>query len=193
MVTRKGQSMNIKTLFESTSRNIKKEANRDPKPGRPRRDFLGEMIATTAETDPNKPAPANPTAPTPAAAPVAPAASTPVAPAPTPTTPAAPAKPALPTGQVPPVAKPSQAAVNNMTLQSKTAQALAPGIMTKPNSPITVKPGDLSGNVTVQMDGKEFRVPDANLKNLIKTGSLSVVQAESLAARVSINAEAILS
>ena len=42
-----------------------------------------------------------------------------------------------------------------------------------------IAPGDLSGNVNVTFAGKTYSVPDANLKQLIKSGSVKVDQAES--------------
>lgn len=81
----------------------------------------------------------------------------------------------------PPPANPSQKAISAMVLTSNQDQQLAPGISVPANSTVRVTPGDLSGNVTVDVDGKTHKVPDANLKNLIRSGGLQVSQTESLA------------
>jgi len=49
-----------------------------------------------------------------------------------------------------------------------------PGVNIPAGSQIQITPGDLSGNVNVQMGDKTFKVRDADVKQLIKTGDLSV-------------------
>lgn len=121
----------------------------------------------------------------------APAPATPNQAAPTATTPkptaaptSAPQKPAAPAAP----AAPSQKTASQMTLTSATADTqIAPGVKIPKGSTATVVPGDLNGNVDVVVDGKTYRVPDANLKQGIKAGSLTVVEesrAESLARKL---------
>lgn len=137
---------------------------------------LCEQQNMTAAQQPVKPGQAAPAPMTPNKA--APTATTPkptAAPTSTPQNPAAPAAP-------------SQKTASQMALTSATADTqIAPGVKIPKGSTAIVTPGDLNGNVDVVVDGKTYRVPDANLKQGLKAGSLTVVEesrAESLAKKL---------
>jgi hypothetical protein len=74
--------------------------------------------------------------------------------------------------------------VSRMTLSASADQDLGGGVRVKAGDAFTVSPGDLSGNVEVDVNGQKYRIPDANLKALIQQGQLSIVQKESLSGRV---------
>lgn len=95
---------------------------------------------------------------------------------------AQPAKAAQPGPATPaPAAAASQKAVSSMTISSKGDTDISNGITLPAGTQAVIAPGDLSGNVNVTFGGKTYSVPDANLKQLIKSGSLGVDQAESKA------------
>lgn len=148
--------------------------------------FFNEIAPTQPPTDPNDPAalkakqpPAAGGTPPPAPAqpPVAKAQTTPnTAPKPT----AAPTAPTPGPATPPQTNTPSQKAVSSMTVTGKADTDLANGVSLPAGSQAVIAPGDLSGNVNVTIDGKTYTVPDANLKQLIRGGSLSVNSSESL-------------
>lgn len=93
------------------------------------------------------------------------------------------AKPAAPAATPAPASSPSQKSVSNMTVSASADSEISNGVTLPAGSQAVIAPGDLSGNVNVTFNGKTFQVPDANLKQLIKGGSLKVDQAESMASR----------
>ena len=86
----------------------------------------------------------------------------------------------------------TQQAVNTMSVTSQNPVDLAPGVRLGAGSKATISPGDLSGNVTVDVGGKKYSVPDANLKTLIQQGGLQVSQIEGVE-RVALLANYLLS
>ena len=78
----------------------------------------------------------------------------------------------------------SQKTVNQMSVTSQKPVQVAPGISLPAGTPAVITPVDLNGNVNVQIGDKTHKVPDANMKQLIKSGELQVAQAESYAGRL---------
>lgn len=79
----------------------------------------------------------------------------------------------------------SQQPVDQVSISANKDVSLAPDVALKTGTQATITPGDLSGNVTVQVGDKSYKVNDANIKQMLKTGDLSVVNtAESLSKKI---------
>lgn len=74
-----------------------------------------------------------------------------------------------------PAAAPTQKPVDQVSVLATKDLNLSPEVALKTGTQATITPGDLSGNVTVQVGDKSYKVNDANIKQLLKTGDLSVV------------------
>ena len=68
----------------------------------------------------------------------------------------------------------TQRQVNSIVVSAPNDIDLSPGVKLPKGSQAIVTPGDLSGNVQISIGDKTYKVPDANLKNLIKQGGVTV-------------------
>ena len=91
--------------------------------------------------------------------------------------------PAQPAGTPPAQPNPTQKAVSSMSVSGQKDSEISPGVILPANTPASITPGDLSGNVTVTFAGNSYKVPDSNLKQMIKMGGLKVDTSESMSKR----------